>query len=94
MWSKNKALEKDDDRPFVDYQSTNNIEDIEKDFAEGGSLAIEILDCDNPECQGKCCTTYADLDEFRDICGADIWDYNSDDFGHMHMIPKFWEVVQ
>ena len=89
MCLKSKTSEKDCDRPFVDFPSPNCLAEVEKHFANGGSLAVEILDCDDPQCQGKCCTTYSDMDEFREICGADIWDYDSDDFSCMHLIPKF-----
>ena len=82
--------EKDDNsKSFVDYPCPNHLADVEKHFADGGSLAVEIPDCTEPECEGKCCTTYTDIEEFREICGANIWDYNSDEFGRIHLIPKF-----
>ena len=83
------AQKDNDDRPWVDHPSPTSLADIENHFADGGSLAVEIPDCTEPECGGNCCTTYSDMDEFRDICGDVFLDYDSDDFSRMHLIPKF-----
>ena len=78
----------EDDRLWIDYPSPKSLADIEKRFDSAGSLAVEILGCTEPECGGKCCTTYRDMDEFEEYCGDDFLDYGSDDFGRMHLIPN------
>ena len=78
-----------DDMPWVNYPSPASLADIEKHFDSGGSLAVEIPDCTEPECDGKCCTTYSDMAEFTQCCGDSFSDYDSDDFESMHLIPKF-----
>lgn len=83
------SKKKDDGKLWVEYPSPESFKDIGIHFAGGGSLAVEISDCTEPECDGVCCTTYSDMDEFREYCGDMFSDYGSEDFAGMHLIPKF-----